>query len=105
MAEPKSHQRPKARGESESPRQVRFLCATPFRRQGDHDEVYFRDYLIEHPEVAREYEVLKLGLWKRFEHDRDGYTQAKTDFVQRYTQKAKGFPAPCLDIWQECDKM
>lgn len=75
------------------------------RCQGDHDELYFRDYLIEHPEVAREYETLKLGLWKRFEHNRDGYTQAKTDFVQRYTQKAKGFPAPCLDIWQECDKM
>lgn len=72
---------------------------------GDHDEVYFRDYLTQHPEVAKEYETLKLGLWKRFEHDRDGYTQAKTDFVQRYTQKAKGFPAPCLDIWQECDKM
>ncbi len=72
---------------------------------GDHDELYFRDYLMEHPQVAREYETLKLGLWKQFEHDRDGYTKAKTDFVQRYTQKAKGFPAPCLDIWQECDKM
>ena len=44
-------------------------------------------------------------LWQQFEHDRDGYTKAKTDFVQRYTQKAKGFPAPCLDISQECDKM
>ncbi len=75
------------------------------RCQGDHDEVYVRDYLVEHPEVAREYEALKLDLWKRFEHDRDGYTQAKAGFVQRYTQKAKGFPAPCLDIWQECDKM
>ena len=75
------------------------------RCQGDHDELYFRDYLADHPEVAKEYETLKLGLWKRFEHNRDGYTQAKTEFVQRYTQKAKGFPAPCLDIWQECDKM
>lgn len=28
---------------------------------------------------------MTLGLWKQFEHDRDGYTQAKTDFVQRYT--------------------
>ena len=75
------------------------------RCQGDHDEVYFRDYLTQHPEVAKEYETSKLGLWKQFEHDRDGYTKAKTDFVQRYTQKAKGFPAPCLDISQECDKM
>lgn len=59
------------------------------RCQGDHDELYFRDYLTQHPQVAREYERLKLGLWKRFEHDRDGYTQAKTAFVQRYTARAK----------------
>lgn len=75
------------------------------RCPGDCDELYFRDYLTHHPEVARAYETLKLGLWKQFEHDRDGYTQAKTEFVQRYTQKAKGFPAPCLDIFQEYDKM
>lgn len=59
------------------------------RCQGDHDELYFRDYLMQHPQVAREYEGLKLGLWKQFEHHRDGYTQAKTAFVQRYTARAK----------------
>ncbi|MGE4277337.1 MAG: GrpB family protein [Lawsonibacter sp.] len=59
------------------------------REYGDHDELYFRDYLNKHPEIAREYETLKLSLWKRFEHDRDGYTNAKTDFVRRYTQEAK----------------
>ncbi len=32
---------------------------------------------------------IKLVLWKQFEHDRDGYTNAKTEFVRRYTQKAK----------------
>ncbi|MBD5213486.1 MAG: GrpB family protein, partial [Bacteroidales bacterium] len=59
------------------------------RRQGEVDEVYFRDYLIENPDVARAYEVLKLTLWKKYEHDRDGYTAAKTDFVTRYTDLAK----------------
>lgn len=54
----------------------------------DHDELYFRDYLNEHSEIAKEYEKLKLSLWKPFEHDRDGYTERKTDFVQKYTQKA-----------------
>jgi len=44
---------------------------------GDHDELYFRDYLTEHPEAAAEYEDLKLRLWKQYEHDRDGYTAAK----------------------------
>ena len=59
------------------------------RTKGDCDELYFRDYLLENPLVAKEYEALKLSLWKRFEHDRDGYTQAKTQFVQKYTQIAK----------------
>lgn len=58
------------------------------RRAGDHRELYFRDYLIEHPEIAREYEQMKLALWKQFEHDRDGYTNAKTAFVEKYTEMA-----------------
>ena len=60
------------------------------RRLGDNDEIYFRDYLISHHEIAEEYERLKLSLWKRFEHDRDGYTQSKTEFVRKYTDIAKG---------------
>ncbi|MDD3416845.1 MAG: GrpB family protein [Lachnospiraceae bacterium] len=59
------------------------------RYMGDNDELYFRDYLIEHENIAREYERLKLILWKEFEYDRDGYTNAKTDFVQKYTKKGK----------------
>ncbi len=59
------------------------------RHAGDHDELYFRDYLNAHPDVAREYQQLKLDLWHRFEHDRDGYTAAKHAFVYHYTQLAK----------------
>lgn len=59
------------------------------RYQGDHDELYFRDYLKEHPEVAKDYERLKLALWKVYEHNRDAYTDAKTDFIKKYTQQAK----------------
>ena len=59
------------------------------RRMGDRDEVYFRDYLNRHPDTAKEYEMLKLRLWKQYEHDRDGYTEAKTEFVRTYTAIAK----------------
>ena len=59
------------------------------RYAGDCDELYFRDYLLEFPAVAKEYEQLKLSLWKAYEHDRDGYTNAKTEFVKSYTQAAK----------------
>lgn len=59
------------------------------RIAGDNDELFFRDYLNAHREIAEEYETLKLSLWKEFEHDRDGYTNAKTDFIKKYTDLAK----------------
>ena len=59
------------------------------RYAGDNDELYFRDYLIEFPDIAKEYEKLKLSLWKEHEHNRDAYTNAKTEFVKKYTEKAK----------------
>jgi len=59
------------------------------RYAGDNDELYFRDYLIEFPDIAKEYEKLKLSLWNEHEHNRDAYTNAKTEFVKKYTEKAK----------------
>ena len=59
------------------------------RLYGDTDEIYFRDYLNTHPDIAKEYEKLKLRLWKEYEHNRDAYTDEKTDFVKRYTSLAK----------------
>lgn len=59
------------------------------RYLNDWDELYFRDYLLGHPDVAVQYGNLKLKLWKEYEHNRDGYTEAKTEFVKRYTEKAK----------------
>ena len=59
------------------------------RYEGDHDELYFRDYLQEHPTIAKDYEKLKLSLWKQYEHNRDAYTEAKTDFIKNYTEEAK----------------
>lgn len=56
---------------------------------GDDDELYFRDYLIEHTDIAIEYERMKLKLWKKYEFDRNGYTSSKTNFIQKYTEKAK----------------
>ena len=60
------------------------------RQYGDNDELYFRDYLRDHPDTAKEYERLKLSLWKRFEHDRDAYTDGKGSFIKKHTEIAKG---------------
>lgn len=59
------------------------------RYAGDDDEVHFRDYLNDHPEVAAEYQRLKLALWRQYEHDRDAYTEGKADFVRRCTAEAR----------------
>lgn len=59
------------------------------RFAGDNDELYFRDYLNDHPEVAKDYEKMKLELWKKHEHDRDAYTGAKSDFVRQQTKEAR----------------
>lgn len=59
------------------------------RYRGDNDELYFRDYLNEHPEVARAYEALKLELCETYEHDRDAYTDAKAEFVHTWTKSGR----------------
>ena len=52
------------------------------------ERLRFRDYLIAHPEIAAEYGALKRRLFADFEHDRDGYTDAKSEFIRRITAKA-----------------
>ena len=55
------------------------------RKSDDWGELYFRDYLIAHPETAKEYGELKQELKTKFEHDRDGYTAAKSEFISKIT--------------------
>ena len=59
------------------------------RYTGDNDELFFRDYLNDHTDVAKEYEALKLRLWKQYKHNRDAYTNAKTDFITKWTAEAQ----------------
>lgn len=56
---------------------------------GDNDELYFRDYMNNYPILAQEYEKLKCCLWKKYKHNRDAYTEAKSAFVLKYTKCAK----------------
>lgn len=51
------------------------------RPPGDYDEIVFRDYLIAHPDVARDYVELKKDLSQRYKHHRDNYTDAKGPFI------------------------
>ena len=53
------------------------------------DTLVFRDYFIEHPDVAREYSKLKEKLFGHHRIDREAYTKAKTDFIRVVTERAK----------------
>jgi GrpB-like predicted nucleotidyltransferase (UPF0157 family) len=53
------------------------------------EALLFRDYLIAHPDVAREYAELKMRLAAEYPNDREAYTAAKGGFVARVTEQAK----------------
>jgi GrpB-like predicted nucleotidyltransferase (UPF0157 family) len=60
---------------------------------GHWERLLFRDHLIAHPELAREYAELKTQL-AAGAHDRVAYTAGKTEFVLRVTALAKRRYAP-----------
>ncbi|MCG3218792.1 MAG: GrpB family protein [Candidatus Heimdallarchaeota archaeon] len=49
----------------------------------------FRDYLRRHLEVAQEYYKLKTKLASQFKFNREGYTNAKAEFIQSVIMKAQ----------------
>ena len=55
------------------------------------DRLLFRDYLAEHPGVAKAYESLKVRLASTAPKDRVAYTRGKTEFVVNVTQQAKRY--------------
>jgi GrpB-like predicted nucleotidyltransferase (UPF0157 family) len=59
------------------------------RYSGDWDEICFRDYLKMNPGTAEEYGELKVRLAGKYRNDRDGYTEAKTEFIKRITGIAR----------------
>lgn len=59
------------------------------KEYGDCNELYFRDYLNEHYEKAKEYEKLKEKLYNKYKPNRDLYTAGKSDFVKAITKSAK----------------
>jgi GrpB-like predicted nucleotidyltransferase (UPF0157 family) len=53
------------------------------------ERLLFRDYLIAHPNVAKEYELLKHRLAAESPRNRATYTQAKTGFIERVMKEIK----------------
>ena len=68
------------------------------RYAGDWDELYFRDFLLEHPDAAKEYGELKESILKEINEGKiermpngrpNGYSNAKLAFVKRISAEAK----------------
>ena len=51
-------------------------------------KIYFRDYLISHPDIAKKYQDLKIQLAQQYTYDREEYTNAKSDFINRILKLA-----------------
>ena len=59
------------------------LHLVPFGSALWEQRLRFRDALRADPALAAEYAALKFDLARRFRHDREAYTEAKTPFVER----------------------
>jgi GrpB-like predicted nucleotidyltransferase (UPF0157 family) len=55
------------------------------------ERLYFRDFLREFPDVARQYAKLKLSLAEKYPNDRVAYTAGKSEMVERLTATAKAY--------------
>jgi GrpB-like predicted nucleotidyltransferase (UPF0157 family) len=71
------------------------------------DHIRFRDYLPDHPEVARRYAELKRALAEQHRDDREAYAEAKAEFISRGSRhyerlsvrRGYGKAAPPLRRW------
>jgi GrpB-like predicted nucleotidyltransferase (UPF0157 family) len=67
------------------PRHHPYVCAKDNPELERH--IAFRDFLREHPAEAAAYADLKYELATQYGQDRDGYSLAKTEFVEQILQK------------------
>jgi GrpB-like predicted nucleotidyltransferase (UPF0157 family) len=63
-------------------RRTHHLHLVPAGGERFRDELAFRNYLRRHADVAEAYGELKCRLAEEFRHDREGYTEAKGEFIR-----------------------
>lgn len=66
------------------------------------NELLLRDWLIQHPQVARAYEALKIELALQHPHDMPRYTDGKTAFLRATVNQARlSRGLPLEEDWNE----
>jgi GrpB-like predicted nucleotidyltransferase (UPF0157 family) len=58
------------------------------RYTGTQDEIVFRDHMLAHPNDAGAYARLKARLAREYRYNRNGYTDAKENFIRKILIKA-----------------
>jgi GrpB-like predicted nucleotidyltransferase (UPF0157 family) len=66
-----------------------YLHVEPYKSSNWETHIYFRDYLIEHPEALEAYQKLKEELAEKYPEDRKSYTAGKNDFIVGILEKAR----------------
>lgn len=69
--------------------QTFYLHVEPVKGKGWQSHIFFRDYLLNHPQAVKDYNKLRQGLAKKHKNDRDTYTAMKGDFIQKILKRAK----------------
>lgn len=54
-----------------------------------YDSIYFRNYLIDHPEYLKKYSNIKQELALKYADERPKYTQGKSEFISNVIKLAK----------------
>jgi GrpB-like predicted nucleotidyltransferase (UPF0157 family) len=75
-------------------RRTHHLHLVPVSGQRYRDELDFRDRLRANPDLTQRYADLKRSLARRFEHDRESYTQAKALFISEALSRPSSESAP-----------
>jgi GrpB-like predicted nucleotidyltransferase (UPF0157 family) len=75
--------------DAENTNQLTFHIYLAPRNHSIWNRVAFRDYLINHPETAKDYEKLKIKLVAKYKFDREKYTEGKATFVKKITKLVK----------------
>ncbi len=89
---------PRDGGERRWPAHHLYVCASDSQELRQH--LVFRDWLRSNPAAVTEYAMLKRHLADVYGDDRDGYSDAKTDFIEAALKEAsaakmRGDPTSC----------
>ena len=66
-----------------------YLHVEPYKSANWETHIYFRDYLLEHPDVVKDYQSLKEELALKYPEDRKSYTAGKNEFITKVLEKAR----------------